>query len=221
MAASNSYKVISVPGEVVVASLGSSSAPSLVFGNPDTLGGMNDGFYGTSTPTIGLSINGTSVMTWSASGLVTGNIATSGTIASASAAITGAITGASVAVTGALTSSSPTAGIGYATGAGSSVTQGTSKSQATTLNAITGAITMNNAALAAGVLVAFTLTNSAVDLDDVVIVNHSSAGTSGRYNVFASSITAGSFAINVQNIGATSLSEAIVLSYAVIKSVAA
>jgi hypothetical protein len=50
-----------------------------------------------------------------------------------------------------------TQGIGYATGAGGTVTQATSKSTAVTLNTVTGAITMNNAALAAATIVSFTL----------------------------------------------------------------
>lgn len=210
MATGIAYEVRSVPGQTNVFQLGSAANPSIVFGNPNLLGGMNDGFYATSTPTIGLSINGSSVATWSASGMVTGNIATSGTLSAAS-----------LAATGAITSSSPTAGIGYATGAGGSITQGTNKSTGVTLNTLTGAITMNNAALAAGAVAKFTVTDSAVDLDDVIVIHHSSAGTAGIYHVDVTTVTAGSFAVAVQNYSGTSASEAIVLSFAVIKSVAA
>jgi hypothetical protein len=53
-------------------------------------------------------------------------------------------------------------GVGYATGAGGTVTQATTKSTGVTLNKITGQITMNNASLAAGTLVSFTLTDSTI-----------------------------------------------------------
>lgn len=228
MAAGISYKVQGVPGEVAVFPLGSATNPSLQFGNPDMLGGLNDGFYATSTPTIGIAINGTSVMTWSASGLVTGNISTSGTVATGALTVTGGITATtsiaattSVSAGTTITSTGPTSGIGYATGAGGTATQGTDKSTGVTLSKVVGAITMNGAALAAGASVSFTVTNTAVDVDDVIIVQHSSAGTADRYIVQANTITAGAFDIHVHNVGGTSLSEAIVLSYAVIKGVAA
>lgn len=118
-------------------------------------------------------------------------------------------------------SSSSSAGVGYATGAGSTVTQATSKSTGVTLNTVCGQITMNNAALAAAAEVTFTVTDSAVAAADVIIVNHSSAGTAGAYLVGISAVAAGSFSITVTNASAGSLSEAIVLSFAVIKAVAA
>jgi hypothetical protein len=111
--------------------------------------------------------------------------------------------------------------VGYATGAGGTVTQATDKSTGVTLAKATGAITMNNAALAAGAEVSFTVTCSAVDANDVVVVNHISAGTAGAYMVQANSVGSGSFAITVTNLTGGSLGEAIVLQYAVIKGVAA
>ncbi len=119
-------------------------------------------------------------------------------------------------------SSSPTAGIGYDTGAGGTVTQGAGSGKATgvTLNTVCGTITMNNAALAAGAIVTFTLTNSAIAATDVVIINHTSGGTAGPYLVNAQ-VAAGSATINVRNTSASSLSEAIVLRFAVIKAVTA
>ena len=54
--------------------------------------------------------------------------------------VIGAATGTSLAVTGAVTSSG-TAGVGYATGAGGTVTQATSRTTGVTLNKTTGAIT--------------------------------------------------------------------------------
>lgn len=120
----------------------------------------------------------------------------------------------------AITSSSATAGIGYVTGAGGTVTQLTSKSTGVTLNKVCGAITMNNASLAAATIVSFVLTNSAIAAGDLLVLNHKSGGTPGSYTLNARA-AAGSATIDVRNNTAGALSEAIVISYAVIKSVTA
>lgn len=129
----------------------------------------------------------------------------------------GAATGTSLAATGAL-SSSGTAGIGYATGAGGTVTQITSKATGVTLDKITGEITMDAANLGADTTVSFTLTNSTIAATDVLILNHASAGTAGSYLLNAQA-AAGSASINVRNITAGALAEAIVIRFAVIKAV--
>lgn len=110
-------------------------------------------------------------------------------------------------------------GFGYPTSGniGGTVTQNSNKSTAVELNTMCGQITMNNAALNTGVEVTFTVTNSKVAATDVIIVNHSSGGTSGAYGVCVTAVGAGSFAITVSNWSAGNLSEAIVLSFAVIK----
>ena len=109
---------------------------------------------------------------------------------------------------------------GYVTGEGGAVTQATSKSTAVTLNKKCGTVTMNNAALAADGIVTFTLTNSTIAATDVLILNHASAGTAGKYALNAQA-AAGSASINVTNISAGALSEAIVIRFAVVKAVAA
>lgn len=108
-------------------------------------------------------------------------------------------------------------GLGYGTGGGGTVTQATNKSTGVTLNTASGQITMDNAALAAGAEVTFTVTNSVVETTDVVIVNHGSAGSAGSYLVGVSAIGAGSFNVTVSNVSGGSLSEAIVINFAVIK----
>ena len=119
-------------------------------------------------------------------------------------------------------STSASAGVGYATGAGGAVTQLTSKATAVTLNAICGQITMHNASLTHQTPVAFTLTNSAIAADDVVVVSVKSGGTAGAYLVSAGAVAAGSCSITLFNCQtAGNLSEAVVLSFAVIKAVAA
>lgn len=129
----------------------------------------------------------------------------------------GAATGASLAATGALTSSG-TAGIGYATGAGGTITQQTNKSTTVQLDKTTGQITMNGAALNAGVIVSFTLTNSTIAATDVLVLNHVLTGTLGAYLLNAQA-AAGSAVISVRNTTAGNLSEAIVIGFVVIKGV--
>lgn len=119
-------------------------------------------------------------------------------------------------------SSPPTANaIGWATGVGGSVTQLTSKATGVTLNNICGQITTHNAALAAAAEVSFVVTNSQVAAGDCVIVNHGSGGTGGAYVVAAHTIANGSFRIMIGNMSAGSLGEALVLNYAIVKSVGA
>lgn len=129
----------------------------------------------------------------------------------------GVASGTSLAVTGALTSSG-TAGIGYTTGAGGTVTQATSKSTGVTLNKPTGEITMDGAALAAGTSVGFLLTNSSIAATDQIVVTHHSVGTFGSYTINGR-CTGGAAAITVRNNTAGSLAEAIVLKFSVIKAV--
>jgi hypothetical protein len=109
-----------------------------------------------------------------------------------------------------------TGAFGYISGTGT-VTQATNKATGVTLNSPSGQITLNGAALAADTTVSFTLTNSSITANDVLILNHISGGTAGSYLLNAQS-AAGSASINVRNITAGSLSEAIVISFAVIKT---
>jgi hypothetical protein len=109
---------------------------------------------------------------------------------------------------------------GYITGEGGTVTQGTSKATAVTLSKKCGQITMHNASLAADTTVSFTLTNSTIAATDLLVLNHVSGGTAGAYLLNAQA-GAGSASINVRNITAGSLGEAIVIGFAVIKAVTA
>jgi hypothetical protein len=109
---------------------------------------------------------------------------------------------------------------GYITGEGGTVTQATSKSTAVTLSKKCGQITMHNASLAADTTVSFTLTNTTIVATDLLVLNHVSGGTAGSYLLNAQA-AAGSASINVRNITAGSLGEAIVIGFAVIKAVTA
>ena len=105
--------------------------------------------------------------------------------------------------------------IGYGTPAQGAVTQLTSKSTGVTLNTSAGQITMNAASLATVTNVTFTLTNSLLSAKDVLILNVTN-GTSGAYNAWVSSMSAGSATITLRNISANPLAEAVVLNFAII-----
>jgi hypothetical protein len=107
---------------------------------------------------------------------------------------------------------------GYVAGEGGTVTQATSKSTGVTLSKKCGQITMNAAALAANTTVTFTLTNTEIVATDIIILNHVSGGTAGSYLLNAQA-GSGSASINVRNITGGSLSEAIVIGFAIIKAV--
>jgi len=177
------------------------------------------------THTSGILTMGTGDFRVSTAGTNTASVVTvGGTQTLAAKTLTtpviGVATGTSLAVSGLLTSSSPTAGIGYATGAGGAVTQSTDKSTTVASNTITTAITLNNAALAASTTVGFTFTNTTISGTDTVLCTHQSAGTSAAYNCNAFP-GSGSAVISVRNVTLGSLSEAIVLRVTVIKSVSA
>ena len=131
----------------------------------------------------------------------------------------GAATGTSLEVTSSITSSG--GGIGYAAGAGGTVTQVTSKSTGVTLDKLTGHIIMSSAALAAATSVAFTLTNSFFAAGDNLILNHIYGGTIGAYSLNASNFQAGACVITVRNLTAGSLSEALYIRFTIIKGVTA
>lgn len=107
--------------------------------------------------------------------------------------------------------------IGYATAAQGAVTQATSKSTGVTLNKSNGQITMNNAALANGASISFTLTNSLISARDVIIVNVAGGVTTpGSYTSYVSTIGTGTAVLSLYNISGGSLSEAVILNYSII-----
>ena len=123
----------------------------------------------------------------------------------------------SVAATTTILSSGATSGVGYATGAGGTVTQLTSRTTGVTLNTVSGAITLVSAA-GSTLYQSFTVTNSAVAATDVVIVNQKS-GTN-KYITLVTAVAAGSFDITFATTGGTT-TEQPVFNFAVIKGVTA
>jgi len=105
---------------------------------------------------------------------------------------------------------------GYIAGGGS-ISQLTNKSTGIALTASCGRITTHNENLSPGVAVSFTMTNGSISANDLLILNHVSGGTAGSY-ALNSQCSAGSANINVTNIGLSTLGEAIVIGFAVIKT---
>jgi hypothetical protein len=120
------------------------------------------------------------------------------------------ISGASVIETDAV--------LGYTAAAQGTVTQATSKSTAVTLNKSAGRITMNGAALAGNTAVSFTLNNTYISSNDIVILNISGGAVADAtaYTAYVSNLTTGSTVITLRNLTGTSQSEAVILNFALI-----
>lgn len=132
--------------------------------------------------------------------------------------LTIASTGA-VTIPGTLSLTGASSTLGYGTGAGGTVTQATSKSTAVTLNKPCGQITMNNEALAAGAAVNFQVFNNLVTTTNFVVVGGvNDVGIDPlNYRVETSrSSGLGNFAIRVTNVSGGSLSEALIIEFALI-----
>lgn len=112
-------------------------------------------------------------------------------------------------------SKGPTAGIGYATGAGGAVTQITSRATGVTLSTVTGDITLVSAAGSA-TPASFVVTNTAVAVTDNVVINQKS-GTD-LYEVFVTNVAAGSFKVTCFTTGGTT-TEQPVFHFSVVKGV--
>jgi hypothetical protein len=106
-------------------------------------------------------------------------------------------------------------GIGYASGAGGAITQATNKSTGVTINAHSGAITMNGASLANATAVGFTVTNNCVSATDTPFIVIKSGATANSYTVTCDAVANGSFHVSVYNFTGGSLSEALVLNFCV------
>lgn len=113
--------------------------------------------------------------------------------------------------------STGTGGVGYATGAGGTVTQATNRTTGVTINKTTGSITLVSAA-GTTAWQTFTVTNSTVAATDVPKVVQKS-GTD-KYMIHVTAVAAGSFAITYATTGGTS-TEQPVFNFVILKGVAA
>lgn len=123
-----------------------------------------------------------------------------------------------ISATAAIRSSGATQGVGYATGAGGTVPQATSRTTGVTLDKVCGAITLFAAAPAVGTWVSFTVTNSTVAATDVPHVAIKS-GTN-TYIAHVTAVAAGSFQISFTSIVGTA-SDSPVINFDIVKAVTA
>lgn len=110
---------------------------------------------------------------------------------------------------------SGTGALGYGTGAGGTVTQLTSKSTAVILNKPCGTIIMNNTALAAGASAVFSLNNNSLEANDMLHIETNINSIAYQVKVYRT--VAGLASIQVTNVSAGSLSDALVIKFAIIK----
>jgi hypothetical protein len=177
---------------------------------------------GTPTALVGTNITGT------AAGFTAGSVTTNANLTGDVTSSGNATTIGTAKVTNAMLASnaSPSIGIGYATGAGATVTQATSRTTGVTLNAICGSVVTSTASLAAGVTASFTVTNSSVAISDVVLCSIRSGQTNKATRAIVSTTAAGSFEITVTNRGDGTWAGAaevgaIVINFVIIKAVTA
>ena len=110
--------------------------------------------------------------------------------------------------------------IGYDIGAGGTITQtGVVKTTPVILNRPTGHIITSNAALAANTTVSFTMINSVIKTNDIILISQIFPILSlASYNITATSLGDGSCIIAIRNLTAASLSEALELRFIIIGS---
>jgi hypothetical protein len=121
-----------------------------------------------------------------------------------------------------------TQSLGFTTGGGGTVTQSTSRTTGVTLNAPTGEIILFAGSLSGHEAEEFTLTNSSIGADDVVVAcikSGCAAGTRKYYQVHVVAVTSGSCVISVGNIDNATIpvsgTDAPVIQFTVIKGVVA
>ena len=131
------------------------------------------------------------------------------------------ITSSAVTVAGSVLSTSSTGGIGYATGAGASITQTGSRADPVTLNTTTGRIVSHTTSLAAGTEVALVLNNTNIGLNDLVLVNAVVAPGLAFFSAKVGEINSGFVTIYLKNESGSSTTDAAYINFAVIKGVAA
>lgn len=138
-------------------------------------------------------------------GTISGSLIVSGLLSSNS----------SISSTGPIESSSPTGGIGYTTGAGAAIIQLTSRVTGVTINANCGTIQLVSAA-GTTLYTSFTVTNSSVAGNDIIILNQQ-AGTN-LYELNVTNITSGSFQITFRTTGGV-VTDQPIFNFAIIHAV--
>jgi hypothetical protein len=109
-----------------------------------------------------------------------------------------------------------TGAVGYGAGGGGSVTQETSKGTAVVINKPSGKITTHNGSLGPGQIAVFEVTNSNVTDNDVVALSFN-GNWIAAYSL-TTTVYNGAFYIGLRNETGGSLSDAVVINFAVIKA---
>jgi len=164
----------------------------------------------TGATTLSSTLGVTGAVTLSSTLAVTGNVSVNTNKFNVTAS------NGNVASAGSILSSSSSGGIGYATGAGGTVTQGTSRTTGVTINTPCGQITLVSAAGSATPF-SFTVSNSSVGANDLVDICQKS-GTDA-YSAVVTAIGAGSFKVTVTDLTGTT-TEQPVFTFCVTKAVA-
>lgn len=201
--------IMGAPGAI-----GGSTASPGSFTSLSSTGGTLNGTLGATTPASAAvtTLSTTGALTYGGVTLSNSVTGTGSMVLSASPTLTGTLTAPAVVGSTSVLSSGQ-GGVGYKAGAGGAITQITSRTTGVTLNAVTGAITLVSASGSA-TPASFTVTDSSVGTNDVVVVNQDS-GTD-LYEIFVTAVGAGSFRITSFTTGGTT-SEQPVISFAVIK----
>ena len=112
-------------------------------------------------------------------------------------------------------------GMGYSTGQGGTVTQGTNRTTAVSLNKLSGRITLFNTTAAAGTF-SFTVNNTLVSVDDLIVVNKvTGTNVNNVYIPQVTRVTNGSFRISVYVPTSINTNDAPQISFFVLKGVVA
>ena len=115
-----------------------------------------------------------------------------------------------------------TGSLGYGTGSGGTAPQTTSKASGVTLNKLSGKITTTADALAAGARTSFVLTSNKISVgDSIVPMLAGGAASSIAYKIYIVNVVPNGCRIAIENVSAGSLSEALDITFVVIKGAAA
>ena len=109
--------------------------------------------------------------------------------------------------------------LGYTAAAQGTVVQATNKGTAVTLNKPAGRITMNAVSLGATTNVSFTLNNTYLSSNDILILNLAAGATGSSYNLWVDSLSAGAASITLRNTTGGALAEAVGINFAIIHCV--
>lgn len=173
------------------------------------------------TPDIGAA-TGTSLAVTGNLSSSGGGVSVTGNISSSGGGLTGTFVIASglggMASVGPILAASVDSVIGYGLTSGGSVIQGGAvKTQGVTLDAPVGRISTNGGNINANTSAVFTLTNSKIKANDLLVLNHVSGGTLGAYTFNAESFALGQCDIRISNRTAGNLAEGLDIRFAVIR----